>query len=474
MPYNINEIIEQIKQIPTNDKRISEIMKLPNDLKILVLYNFEDIFIRTKPRSSKPGFHFISGQTIEYTNALYSIIRSLPEKQKIEFLTSQNDLFKKNYINDCENIGQFENDSIILSLIQSTSDFPYKTVFASKIVDKSLKTKLLKGLGVNDSLIYYINELQVKPTSSSIKYPSIGLPEEMTFGLEIECYNRDYATVLRDFKNLLTQDFLGQWSCKRDPTISEIAKEKNNIHPDLEVVSGVLSDTDQNVQQIYDICGFLNDLGFQINEHCGGHIHIGRNYIETPKQLWNLIKIYGICTDVMNLIINKPGSLPRDSMERFAKSTYKLLYSNNFNFNNYTDVDECIAEIQRLQNGKEYDINISTSNPTYEFRSANSILNPNAWVENIKLFGTLMIVAKSLETGNLENFEQKKELFSKLKSEKDIRKKCELILNLLFDNEKDRAIYRERFEQNYALQIKMQDLKDLCTDKTNESEGRNG
>lgn len=469
MSYNI----KLIKQLLTNDKRISEIMNLPADLKVQVLYHFDDIYIM--PSSKLLPSRKALNKPPQYYDSLYSIIRSLPEKQKIEFLSSQADLFKLKYLNDCINKMNSENDSVILGLIQSTSDFPYRIVFASKLKDEEIQNKVLKELGVHASLIYYTNELQVKPTSSSIKYPSIGLPKEMTFGPEIECYSRDYATILRDLKELCTLDFSGKWLCKRDITISETATEINDIHSDLEVVSGVLSDTEQNIQQIYDICGFLNDLGFQINETCGGHIHIGRNYLESPKQLSNLIQIYGICTDVMNLIINEPGSLPRDSMERYAKSTYKLLRSKNFNFNNYTDINECISEIQRLQqNEKIYDITISTSHPTYEFRGANSTLNPNAWIENIKLFGTLMVVAKGLETGSLENSEQKKIFFSKLKSEKDIRKKCELLLNLLFDNEKDRSIYRERFEQNYALQINMQDLKDLCTDKTNESEGRNG
>ena len=473
MSNNINEIIKQIKQYSTNDERISEIMKLPDGLKVKLLYHFKDIYILPSSKQSR-GFRVISYTPLSYYYSLYRIIRSLHKKQKIEFLAHQDDILKLNYINYCIEKRLFEDDSIILSLIKSTSDFPYKIVFASKLKDKDINNKLLKDFDVNDSLCYNIHNLYVKPISGTPKYSSIGLPEIITFGVEIESFNRDYAPVLQELNHLYTSYSSSKWSCRRDSTISEKIPEQNNIHPDLEVVSDVLSDTEQNVQQIYDICGFLNDLGFKINEHCGGHIHFGRNYLESPKQLWNLIEIYGICADVMNLIINEPGSLPRDSMERFAKSTYKLLRSKKFNFNNYTDIDECISEIQKLQNGKEYDINISTYNPTYEFRGANSTLNPDAWIENIKLFGTLMVVAKGLETGNLENFEQKKELFSKLKSEKDIIKKCELLLNLLFDNEKDRAIYRERFEQNYALQIKMQDLKELCNDKTNELEERNG
>ena len=81
-----------------------------------------------------------------------------------------------------------------------------------------------------------------------------------------------------------------------------------------------------------------------------------------------------------------------------------------------------------------------------------------------------MQVTKGLETGYLTNLVHKKRLFSNLKPRKEIHEKCSLLLNLLFDNEEDRAIYRERFEKNYALQFKMQDLKDLCNDKIQEEE----
>lgn len=472
MPNNIDEIIGQIQQCLTNGERISKIVNLPDDLKVQVLYHFEDIYIVP---SSKllPSRKTLYNPT-HYYDSLYSILRSLPEKQKIEFLASQDDLFKQNYLNDCTNKCHVEDDSVILGLIQSTSDFPYRIVFASKLKDEEIQNKVLKELGVHASFIYYINNLNVKPTSGLIKHPSIGLPDEMSFGIEIECYSRDYATVLRDLKELCTLDFSGKWLCKRDITICADAPIEKDVFPDLEIISNPLTDSTQNIKQIYDVCGFLNDLGFKTNNYCGGHIHFGRNYIETPKQLSNLIRLYGICTDVINLIINEPGSLPKDSMELYAKSTFKLLRSKKFKFNNYTDINECISEIQRLQNGKNFDINISTSNPTYEFRVANSTLNPDACIENIKLFGALMQVAKGLETGYLTNLVHKKKFFSNLKPSKEIHEKCSLLLNLLFDNEEDRAIYRERFEKNYALQFKMQDLKDLCTDRINKSEERNG
>ena len=472
MDKNIHEIINLIKQGSTNDERISIILKQPIDIIFQLLYHFSEIYIEPFSKNNILGFRTIKNEE-KYNALLFSIIRSLPENYRIKFLKSQSDAFKKKYL-DKHYLD--ENDSLILSLIQSSSDFPYKLVFANMLKNEEIQNQQLKEIGVKNSVLYYIDNLNIESLSSTSKYSSIGIPEEITFGIEIECYNRDYATFLRDLKQLFTFNFLGCWSCKRDSTICADAPIEKNIFPDLEVVSSPLIDSALNVKQIYDICGFLNDLGFKTNNYCGGHIHFGRNYFETPKQLWNLISLYGINEDVLNLIINEPNSLPRDSMNRYAKSTYKLLQTNNINVDDYTDIDEFYSEIHRLQNGKDYDINISTTNPTIEFRGANSTLNPDAWIENIKLFGTLMVVAKGLETGNLKNFEQKKELFLKLKTEKDINKKCNLLLNLLFDNEKDRAIYRERFEKNFALQFNMQDYTDLCNDqkeKTEENYGRN-
>ena len=466
MDKNIYEIIKCIKKGSTNDERISNILKQPADIIFQLLYHFDEIYLEPISKNSISGFR-TTKNTEKSDTLLFSIIRSLPENYRIAFLKSQSDLFKNNYLTKHY---LDEDDSLILSLIQSTSDFPYKLVFANRLKNEEIQNQQLKEIGVKNSVLYYINYLNIEPLSSTSKYSSIGIPEEITFGIEIECYDRNYAMFLRDLKQLFTVDFLGCWLCKRDSTICADAPIEKDVFPDLEVVSSPLVDYTQNVKQIYDVCGFLNDLGFKINNYCGGHIHFGRNFFETPKQFWNLISLYGKNENILNLIINEPNSLPRDSMNRYAKSTYKLLHTNKINVDNYTSIDEYFSEIHRLQNGKDYDINISTNNPTVEFRGANSTLNPDAWIENIKLFGTLMVVAKGLETGDLNNFDQKKELFLKLKTEKDINKKCNLLLNLLFDNENIKAIYRERFEKNFALQFNMQDYIDLCNDQRKKME----
>jgi hypothetical protein len=72
-----------------------------------------------------------------------------------------------------------------------------------------------------------------------------------------------------------------------------------------------------------------------------------------------------------------------------------------------------------------------------------------------------MEVAKGLEAGMSDNFEQKRRLFTLLKTEEDEVQKCELLLELLFDDENERKIFRERFVINRNLQLGMKDYREM-------------
>ena len=75
--------------------------------------------------------------------------------------------------------------------------------------------------------------------------------------------------------------------------------------------------------------------------------------------------------------------------------------------------------------------------------------------------GNLLVAGKGLETGELTNINQKRELFDKIKTEEDISKKCSMLLDVLFDNEKDKDIYLQRFNANIALQYGIGDFEKL-------------
>lgn len=128
----------------------------------------------------------------------------------------------------------------------------------------------------------------------------------------------------------------------------------------------------------------------------------------------------------------------------------------------YTDEDldkfiEGIQGVQQEKTGRASSLNllnINNGKNTLEFRLANGSIDPNTWIENIRLFGRCVEMAEKLaqiekknegelskEDKNLINL---KEL---LKQKKPEREKMEILLELLF-TEEERIVYRDRYDRN--------------------------
>lgn len=459
---DINKIVYQIKQYKTDEEKFVAIEELPEEIRIQVLEYYKDIYKPLKSTRSESGI-----QIINMNNEIPFLLRHISNLQyenKLEFFKKISDEHKEQYFTEFE-----ETDDFMSEVIKTAKSFAYKLYFAEKILNDDLRIQELRKLGVKKSVLYFAESIgskdevyfDNKSTINNRKYNNIGLPEEVTFGIEIECSNKEYAKYLIE-KGLLfldSNDKDKSWVCKLETTSNYY-----NVFPNtgLECTSRILNDYDKNIQEVYEVCDFLNDIESTTNERCGGHIHFGRNYLNTPQQLWNVIELYGVCEDVMSLILNEPNSLPRNGLNKYASSLYKRLLIKGFDPNAFENIDKCIERIQiRAQRNKNFDINVSTKYPTIEFRAPNGTIDPNVWVENIKLLGNLLVAGKGLETGELTNINQKRELFDKIKTEEDISKKCSMLLDVLFDNEKDKDIYLQRFNANIALQYGIGDFEKL-------------
>ena len=80
---------------------------------------------------------------------------------------------------------------------------------------------------------------------------------------------------------------------------------------------------------------------------------------------------------------------------------------------------------------------------TIEFRISNSTLNPQVVKDNIRLFGSLMKVSKEMSLNPGYKNEEFKIMKNRSLTE---REKVEALLELLFEDEKIKGIYRERWE----------------------------
>lgn len=137
------------------------------------------------------------------------------------------------------------------------------------------------------------------------------------------------------------------------------------------------------------------------------------------------------------------------------------------------NLDEFISNLQKIQNDKNGRassinlLNINNGKNTIEFRLANGTINPETWIENIRLYGRIVQMAERL--GNIEKKlksneeitnEEKRllDLKERLKSENiPEEEKLEILLDLLFTEEEVKKVYINRYQRNNEELEKLSD-----------------
>jgi len=110
----------------------------------------------------------------------------------------------------------------------------------------------------------------------------------MTFGIEIECYIPEQAlhnagVRIGGYHNGLQVNCLPQgWNAQRDSSIRAPLGKQG-----IEIVSPILMGAD-GIRQVEFVLQWLRDMGAGCNESCGIHVHVGSNE-ETAKKLVGLV-----------------------------------------------------------------------------------------------------------------------------------------------------------------------------------------
>ena len=67
----------------------------------------------------------------------------------------------------------------------------------------------------------------------------------------------------------------------------------------LEVVSPILRDNNEDIEDIYMVCNMLQEAEQEIGNCCGGHVHIGSDYLTSKESYANLFEIWGNAERIM-------------------------------------------------------------------------------------------------------------------------------------------------------------------------------
>ena len=319
--------------------------------------------------------------------------------------------------------------------------------FVEKIYDLTEAEKIVMGSGLRkkedrDRWIKERTKLDERIEEFSKKEYSkteLDLPEDMTFGVEIETEGIIYNKLKELIDRInIKESFFRKWKITYDCSLKCGA----------EFVSPVLNSYPDSLKQIEYIYNLIETIGLEVEESCGGHIHFGADYFGNDLKTWeNFFNIWNESEELFYKMSNDVGEIPRDRLKRYAgnQSEGMKLFCEDGSIK-IDSLKDIINLKEKISQDRYGGLNLSNlGNPkknTIEFRIPNGPKNNKVQIENIKLFGKLLEVSK--EMSNNKNLEEKLELF--MNHDLSEKEKVEALLDLLFKEENDKEIYRARWD----------------------------
>ena len=288
------------------------------------------------------------------------------------------------------------------------------------------------------------------------KMPPVTLPDKMTIGVEIESEGLASREEIAGIIGNLS------WKLKPDDTLDD----------GIEAVpsSGLTPSTAGD--EIYGACKALCLSGQTISERCGGHIHIGADYLTDLQDWKNLRTIWNDTEKILYIISNRKGEIPRKGVLVYARpiSGNDESKQETINLENESDLEKFIVGTKIIQGTRYSGINYCNvgrkEKNTIEFRLPNGTLDPTTWIENINLFGGLVRVSHELSKIMLKSEEQRTEEEKKMlynyeviQMEQDERKVAEALIGLCVSQEQMQT-YLDRYDENSELLEKTPELND--------------
>ena len=414
------------------------------------------------------------------------IIITLPEEKRLQYIPFLEKNCKDGIINSLtedsvkkEAVSYFEKEEDITRILMKIEDEEFKLQYAQTKIKNETNRALVfatfqkdeQKLSLAKTMKEKANQVLIQMSLKDIetlkelflkqdrKYQEIDLGPEMTIGIEIETEGPKGKSLCQLENFLVRQDEFFQrkrfWNIEDDGSLDELRGA--------ETISPILRDTLDNVEEIYMVCEMLEQMGQEATDNCGGHVHIGADYLTSKEAYLNLFEIWGNTERIMYLMSNEPGNIPRSVIDEnagaFSSIIEEATEKGSIQIDGEEDLEEFISGIQSIQDGRKYWgmnlLNVNNGKNTIEFRVANGTINPDTWIENIRLFGR--IVQVSQELAEIEKKEQiteeektNLELKEKLKEDLPEKEKMESLLDLLFF-EDEKEVYRKRYIENVKI-----------------------
>ncbi len=305
-----------------------------------------------------------------------------------------------------------------------------------------------------------LQELLVQIESYDLEYrDSLGLPDDTTFGIEIE-----YEKVSKFIVDRFIKNNFCNWKSKFDFSIIIGG----------EIVSPILYDTEDFWNEIKNICQFLEKKNAYTQGNAGGHVHVGAHILGNDQNKWSVfLKLWAIYEHVLFRFSYGDKINGRRYLMNFASPIADLLrreIMHNFDnphryFNSLNDVMNALM-LTDLDD-KFHSVNFKqlailcidemVPKNTIEFRIGNATTHEVIWQNNINTFTKMMLSSSpSILDEDFLDYKLRHEFISirdiYLYDEIFLKDALEFV-DLIFDNNLDKVYFLRQyfkcFDNNY-------------------------
>jgi len=412
----------------------------------------------------------------EYKIRYLSKIKNGEYKNRILRSIRENDNDIENYIKNIENekdkalvVTRLTDDNVKMKYLDEIHDELNKALIVMTIENDELKLEYINKIKENTARTYLIASLRNKELRENMlqdkkrQYSNLSVPSGMTVGMEIEC----------EGDNSVDSYFIGDifegWEAKHD----------NSLENGVEITTPIMSNSENDVHNLYLVCDILQSLEQSVSERCGGHVHIGADYLKTKEAYANLIELWSNNEELFYILSNNKGEIVREGAVEYAtpfsKRIHNAIIDNRFKDFEGLSKEEFLKKVKYVQDyergvdGRRTGINFLTAENlnTIEFRLSNGTVDANTWIENTNLFGGLVAISQRISDIQHKDIheitaEDKSilEKYTRLKGrELSNEDRLDLLLDLCVPAEY-KQIYIDRYIENSQLLEQNTELKD--------------
>ena len=471
--YDMNKIIPKIKNEELKEKMLSKLKALIEEQGI----DFQSV---------SQSLNLFSQEEIK------SLLEHIFNKKIQEYLSNQ-DVFRKNissinsFLFYLEIIEDFDwHSEIFIKIVDKVKNYSNKE-FLIRIVEMNrIRNCQLYNKLINEYFSYfpleYKNYLKMNSDSEYVNKKieqlmdqdlNIGIDPNIKIGVEIEA-NKSWPIEI----DLASQSGCMNYHVTNDATVIP-GNEIKTVDP--------FCNKKEEVARFCAICESMKDVGYYYDENsnnAAGQINLGLDYLDTKEAILNFYEIYCNCEELLYYISSEEGQLFRQNI--YNSSRIKPI--SEIIGNRIFDEELSRKDVIKLFNSKltddenalyglDYKKNSvclrgsSEEDYRFEFRIPNGGCNYQTWIDNIRLYGKMMEVAKRLsEISKKDGYltEEENELLSlKIELQNDsltLEEKLDILMDMLFKDEKLKQIYKNRYNATIKkiIETGSNNYKKLC------------